>query len=395
VTGLPASAFTTPHASDATGERGWLQAMLDVERALAVAAGQVGLVSTAAARSVADVCRPESFDVARIADSLVAEATPVVELVRQLRTLVPDDARSAVHLAATSQDVVDTAMVLVVRRALVGVDRDVAAIADLLAGLARTHRDAVQVGRTLLQDGAVTTFGAALASRLVAVAEARQRLSAVVRGRLVLQLGGGVGTLAGTGDLAVDYLEAVARALDLDAPVVPWHTSRGRVAELVCACAVLAGELAAAAQDVVLLSQSSVAEVAVAHPGTSSAMPHKRNPAPAVLALACAHRLPGLVATILAGMPQPLQRSYGSWQAEWAVVTDVLQLLAATAMHTRSALDGLHVDTARMAANAASLGGTGDPGAAGTFVDRALVAHDRAAPDAGTVPAPSPDGGAR
>jgi 3-carboxy-cis,cis-muconate cycloisomerase len=124
-------------------------------------------------------------------------------------------------------------------------------------------------------------------------------------------------------------------------------------------------------------------------------MPHKRNPAPAVLALACAHRLPGLVATILAGMPQPLQRSYGSWQAEWAVVTDVLQLLAATAMHTRSALDGLHVDTARMAANAASLGGTGDPGAAGTFVDRALVAHDRAAPDAGTVPAPSPDGGAR
>jgi 3-carboxy-cis,cis-muconate cycloisomerase len=383
VTGPPASAFTTRHASAATGEQAWLQAMLDVERALAVAAGQVGLAPTDAARSVADVCRPESFDAGRIADSLIAEATPVVELVRQLRALVPDEALEAVHLAATSQDVVDTAMVLVARRALIGVTRDTAAVADLLAELARTHRDTVQVGRTLLQDGAVTTFGAGLASRLVAVDEARQQLACVVRDRLVLQLGGGVGTLAGTGDLAVDYLEAVARALELDAPVVPWHTSRGRVAELVCACAVLAGELAATAQDVVLLSQSSVAEVAVAHPGTSSAMPHKRNPASAVLALACAHRLPGLAATVLAGMPQPLQRSYGSWQAEWAVVSDALQLLAATAMHTRTTLDGLHVDSARMAANVDHLGDTQDLGAAGTFVDRALAAHDRITPDAG------------
>jgi 3-carboxy-cis,cis-muconate cycloisomerase len=394
VTGLPASAFTTRHASEATGEQAWLQAMLDVERALAVAAGQVGLVSTVAARSVAGACRPESFDIARIADSLVAEATPVVELVRQLRALVPDEALKAVHLAATSQDVVDTAMVLVVRRVLVGVDRDAADAADLLAELARTHRDTVQVGRTLLQDGAVTTFGAAVASRLVALDEARQRLSAVVRDRLVLQLGGGVGTLAGTGNLAVDYLEAVARALELDAPVVPWHTSRGRVAELVCACAVLAGELAATAQDVVLLSQSSVAEVAVAHPGTSSAMPHKRNPASAVLALACAHRLPGLAATVLAGMPQPLQRSYGSWQAEWAVVSDALQLLAATAMHTRSALDGLQVDTGRMAANVTALGDAHDLGASGVFVDRALAVHGRIMPDDGSAAAANAGEGA-
>jgi 3-carboxy-cis,cis-muconate cycloisomerase len=381
VTGLPASAFTTPHASEATGEPAWLQAMLDVERGLAVAAGQVGLVPIEAARSVAECCRPDAFDAGRIADSLVAEATPVVELVRQLRSLVPDEARSAVHLAATSQDVVDTAMVLVTRRALVGTDRDVAAVAELLAQLARTHRDTVQAGRTLLQDGAVTTFGAAIAARLVAVDEARQQLAGVVRERLVLQLGGGVGTLAGTGDRAVDYLEAVARSLDLRAPVVPWHTSRGRIGELVCACAVLAGELAGVAQDVVLLSQTSVAEVSVAHPGTSSAMPHKRNPASAVLALACAHRLPGLASTVLAGMPQPLQRSYGGWQAEWAVVTDVLQLLAATAMHTRTTLDGLHVDRARMAANADHLGDTQDLGAAGTFVDRALAAHDRITPD--------------
>jgi 3-carboxy-cis,cis-muconate cycloisomerase len=106
-------------------------------------------------------------------------------------------------------------------------------------------------------------------------------------------------------------------------------------------------------------------------------MPHKRNPASAVLALACAHRIPGLVATVLSGMPQQLQRSTGAWQAEWAVVTEVLQLVAATASHVRRTLDGHRVDTARMAANVTAFGGDPDPGAAGMFVDRALAVHER------------------
>jgi 3-carboxy-cis,cis-muconate cycloisomerase len=301
----------------------------------------------------------------------------VVELVRQLRAAVPEQFHDAVHVAATSQDVVDTAMVLVVRRAVQDVGDDVAEVADLLARLAHDHRGTPQVGRTLLQDGAVTTFGALAATRLVAVDEALAGLTSVVRDRLALQLGGGVGTLAAAGDRAADLLAAVARELTLPLPVTPWHTSRGRVAELVAACGVLAGELATVAQDVVLLSQNAVGEVAVAHPGGSSAMPHKRNPASAVLALACAHRIPGLVATVLSGMPQQLQRSTGTWQAEWAVVTDVLQLLAATASHVRRTLDGLTVDTTRMAENVASLGGDPDPGAAGLFVDRALSVHER------------------
>jgi 3-carboxy-cis,cis-muconate cycloisomerase len=377
VTGLPASAFTTEGANAATDERAWLVAMLDVERALAVGAGQVGLVTAEASSAVANACRPESFNADRIAVALVTDATPVIELVRQLRAAVPEQFRDAVHVAATSQDVVDTAMVLVTRRAVQGVGEDVIAVADLLARLARENRDAPQVGRTLLQDGAVTTFGALAATRLVAVEEALAGLTSVVQDRLALQLGGGVGTLAATGEHAADLLAAVARELSLPVPVAPWHTSRGRVGELVSACGVLAGELATVAQDVVLLSQNAIGEVAVAHPGGSSAMPHKRNPASAVLALACAHRVPGLVATVLSGMPQQLQRSIGTWQAEWAVVSEVLQLLAATASHARRTLDGLTVDTARMAANVAAFPGDPDPGAAGMFVDRALAVHER------------------
>lgn len=378
---LPGSAFSTPHADQATGDVAWLAAMVDVEVALARGAAEVGLVSAAAADAVVAACDVDRLDAERIAASVVTEATPVVELVRQLRALLPADLHDAVHVAATSQDVVDTAMALVAGRAVEGITADAASVAELLAGLASDHRTTLQVGRTLLQDGAVTTFGAAAAARLVAVDDAVVRLVSVVRERLALQLGGGVGTLAGAGDRAGDYRRAVARALALPEPVTPWHTTRGRVAELVSACAVLAGELAAAAQDVVLLSQTAVAEVQVAQPGHSSAMPHKRNPASAVLALACAHRTPGLVATVLAGMPQGLQRSWGAWQAEWAVVTEVLQLVAATAAHTRRALDGLQVDVARMALHVAELGAGSDPGAAALFVDLALAAHQQTVSD--------------
>jgi 3-carboxy-cis,cis-muconate cycloisomerase len=266
-------------------------------------------------------------------------------------------------------------MVLVARRGVATVSRDAQAAADLLCELAGEHRDTVQVGRTLLQDGALTTFGAHLAARLVAVDEALDSLVAVAERRLCLQLGGPVGALPPVGEAASEYVSAVAAELGLPEPVVPWHTSRGRIAELASACAVLAGELGAVASDIVLLSQPSIGEVAVAEPGGSSAMPHKRNPSAAVLAIACAHRAPGLVATVLSGMRQELQRAAGTWQAEWDVVSELLRLVAATAAHTRRSLDGLFVDVDRMRLHAQSLDATADPGRATEVVDRALRAH--------------------
>jgi 3-carboxy-cis,cis-muconate cycloisomerase len=283
-----------------------------------------------------------------------------------------------VHFAATSQDVLDSATMLVARTALDACLVDCRAVASSLAALAREHRDTVQVGRTLLQHGAVTTFGAACADRLVALDDATACVARVLRDRLAVQLGGAVGTLARAGDRGADLVAEVARELRLAEPIVPWHTSRGRVGELAAAAGILVGELAAVAQDIVLLSATEIGEVAVAHPGSSSAMGHKRNPAAAVLALACAHRVPGLVATVFAGMPQELQRATGRWQAEWGTLTDLLRLVGGTARHTAAAVDGLQVDRDRMRAHVDDLvaaGSDAGTGSAGLFVDRALDHH--------------------
>jgi 3-carboxy-cis,cis-muconate cycloisomerase len=376
--GLFDEVYASPATCAATSERAWLQAMLDVEAALATSAARVGLVPDDAAASIVAECRLERFDVGAIARGAATDATPVVELVRQLRALVSPGVAPHVHLVATSQDVLDSATMLVARTALDACLVDARAVASALAALAREHRDTVQVGRTLLQHGAVTTFGAACADRLVALDDAMAGLARMLHDRLAVQLGGAVGTLAPAGDRGGDLVAEVARELRLAEPIVPWHTSRGRVAELAAAAGILVGELAAVAQDVVLLSASEIGEVAVAHPGSSSAMGHKRNPSPAVLALACAHRVPGLVATVLAGMPQELQRATGRWQAEWGTLTDLFRLAGGTARHTAAAVDALQVDRDRMRAHVDDLvaaGGDASTGSAGLFVDRALDHH--------------------
>jgi len=375
---LFAGVYSTPGTTEQTGDDAWLRAMLDVEAALATAGSRVGLIPAEAARTIAAACTPDRFDVTGLARGAAAEATPVIPLVARLRSLVPQEVAPFVHLAATSQDVLDTAAMLIAVRALAPILADVGEVAGLLAGLAREHRDTPQTGRTLLQYAVPTTYGAACAARLVGIDEARAGLARIARDRLAVQLGGAAGTLAPAGESGTRLLGEFAAELGLAEPVTPWHTTRGRVAELAAGIGVLAGELAAAAQDVVLLAAGGVGEVATASPGGSSAMPHKRNPSAAVLALACAHRVPGLVSTVLAGMPQELQRSAGRWQAEWGTLVDLLRLLGATAAHVRACYDGLQVDTAAMRANLQDLvgpGGTVGLGSAGAFVDRALAAH--------------------
>ncbi len=356
--------------------------MLAFEGALARAAGDVGLVDAASATVVADACAKAAQDVGArldleaLATGTATQATPVVELVRQLRALVPADARHAVHVAATSQDVVDTAAMLVAKDATAAALDTAHDVQQLLQGLARAHRGTAMVGRTLLQHGEPTTFGALAAVRAVGVREAAQRLAEVRVTRLAVQLGGAVGTLAPAGRHADALVAGVAEQLGLAVPVAPWHATRGRVADLAGALGALTGELAGVAQDVVLLASTDIAEVSVAAPGGSSAMPHKQNPSRAVLALACAYRVPGLVATLLAGMPGELQRAAGGWQAEAPVLVDLLRLVDATAAHVRASLDGLvvHPDRMRAAVDAllARTGGTLDTSAAEAAVDRAL-----------------------
>ncbi|GIJ49435.1 3-carboxy-cis,cis-muconate cycloisomerase [Virgisporangium aliadipatigenens] len=343
--------FSTPEVDARVGATAWLQAMLDFEGALARACARAGLVPAAAAEAVSAACVADQFPIGEIGREAVSAATPVPALVKHLTARVPADAAVAVHVGATSQDVVDTAMMLVARSATEPVLEDLAVAADALADHTERHRDTVMLGRTLLQQALPTTFGVVCAGWLVALDEARTRLAQVRRERLAVQFGGAVGTLAALGDAAPHVAALLAQELGLPSPDLPWHTSRSRVAELAAAIAVVTGAVATVALDVTLLSQTELGELAEGAPGGSSAMPHKRNPARSTLVTACAHRVPGLVASILAGQPQELQRSPGRWQAEWGAVTDLLKLCGAAAAHHGDLVADLRVDARRMRSN--------------------------------------------
>jgi 3-carboxy-cis,cis-muconate cycloisomerase len=365
----------------ATDAAAWLRAMLDVEAALARAEARAGLIPAGAADAITEACDTLAVDPAAIGERAVASATPVVPLVAALRDRLPSEFHDHVHAGATSQDIVDSAMGLVAARALDALDATLGTVSQSLARLAREHRDTPQIGRTLLQHAAPTTFGRVAAGWLVGVDEARALLRHVRRERLAVQCGGAVGTLAAYGNRGTDLVALLADELGLAAPTIPWHTTRGRIGELAAALGVTAGALATVAGDVALLAASDIGEVAEGSPGGSSAMPHKRNPARAVLVTACATQVPGLVATVLAAAPQELQRAAGHWQAEWPVVGTLLRLVGSAATHADAMLAGLRVDAARMGRNldAADIPPGGGTGSAGHLVDLALAAHEEAA----------------
>jgi 3-carboxy-cis,cis-muconate cycloisomerase len=352
----------------------WLQAMLDVEAALARACAAEGLIPGLAAEEITAACRAEAFDLAALGREAADTATPVVGLVRALRAAVPEPAREHVHLGATSQDISDTAMMLIARRALVPLLEDARAAAEAAAVLARAHRDSPMIGRTLLQEALPVTFGLRAAGWLTGLDEGRRRLRQVGEAGLAVQMGGPVGArppaVAGR----------VAAELGLADPVMPWQAIRLRPVTLACALGAFAGVLAKIARDVTLLAQQEVGEASEGgdvRRGGSSAMAHKRNPVGAVSVLACAKRTPGLVATALAAMEQEHERAAGAWQSEWGTYTELLGLTGSATAWARELLENLEVHPDLMQANLAGAP-TGEepvPAGAGELVDRALAAH--------------------
>ncbi|ANY08592.1 lyase family protein [Pseudonocardia sp. HH130630-07] len=358
----------------------WLAALLEVELALSAVAAEQGAVPEADAdvveRAVGIVA---ATDPAVLAVESVEGGNPVIPLVKRLKAaaegLRPGAAR-AVHPGATSQDVLDTALVLLTRRAGRRIVEDLAAAAGAAAGLAAAHRDTPCAARTLGQQALPTTFGLVAAGWCAGLDRAGHGLSRVLA-ELPVQYGGAAGTLAATHPHGPAVADALAARLGLAAANLPWHTERTRLGELAGALGVAAGACAKPACDVVALSATEVAEVAESAPGDSSSMPHKRNPAAAVTARGSAKRAPGLVATLLAAMEQEHQRAAGAWHAEWETLTDLLRVTAGAAARLRTCLEGLQVDPAAMARNlalAAGVQGTGS-GHAGELVDRLLAAR--------------------
>ena len=334
----------------------WLCALLDVEAALARACASVGLIPADAAQAVADACADASaYDVRQLAAAAGAGGNPVIPLVRAIEERAGDAGRY-VHYGATSQDALDTAMLVVARRALVALGGELTAAVDAAAALAAEHRDSVMAGRTLLQQAVPTTFGLKAAGWALALHGAGQRLEAVP---LPVQLGGAAGTLASYRGSGTRVSGALASSLGLAPAVLPWHTARLPVADLAGSLGTAAGVLGKVALDVVLLAQTEVAEVTEggAARGGSSAMPHKRNPVAAVNARASAKRAPGLVATLLSCMEQEHERASGAWQAEWVALSDLLSTVGSATAWLRDCLERLVIDRERMLVNVQADGG--------------------------------------
>jgi 3-carboxy-cis,cis-muconate cycloisomerase len=349
--------FMSQELRAAVSDRAWLQGMLDAERALAQAGVAVGLVPQVAATRIAEVCRAELYDPARLAEDGRRVGNPAEPLVRELRAAVGDEVANFVHLGATSQDIVDTAAMLVSRRTGDLVLTELDRLADGCAALARAHRSTPMAARTLLQQAVPTTFGLKAAGWLDAVVHARGRLAAVRDERLAVQLGGAAGTLAALGDRALEIVHIFARELDLAEPPLPWHANRQRIAELGAALGMAAGAAAKIGGDVVLLAQSEVAEVAESSSGGSSTMPQKRNPVRSTLAVACARLANAHAGALLGDLAHEHERGVGGWHAEWEALSGALAFAGGATEAAADAVTGLEVDDERMRANVDASGG--------------------------------------
>ncbi len=351
---LFAPAFSTPALRDAFSARAWLQALLDFEAALARVQARAGVIPADAAEAIGAACRAERFDAAAIAEAAVAEGNPVIPLTRALSEALPREAGAWVHHGATSQDALDTAFSLLARGALDAVRAELDSLVAILAQLAAAHRDTPMAARTLFQHALPTTFGLKVAGWLNPLLDARERLAELRVSGLAAQLGGAAGTLAALAPNGPALARDLARELGLAEPLLPWHSARGRVAELACALGVTCGELGKLALDVALLTQTEVGELRESLAegrGGSSTLPQKRNPVGAASALACAKRAPGLVANVLAALPQEHERALGGWQLEWETLPELFRLTGAAAAHLAGALVHAEVDRARMRAN--------------------------------------------
>ncbi|HSY28328.1 MAG TPA: 3-carboxy-cis,cis-muconate cycloisomerase [Burkholderiaceae bacterium] len=338
-------------------DRARIQRMLDVEAALARAEAQSGIIPAVALAAINAVCDADQMDFSALASAASMAGNLAIPLVKQLTARVASiDAEAAkyVHWGATSQDIIDTGLVLQLRDACTHIEAELLQLGDTLALMAEQYRDTPQVGRTWMQQALPITFGLKVAGWLDALQRHRTRIAAAKAQVLVLQFGGATGTLASLGKQGLQVASVLAAELKLTLPDMPWHVQRDRFGELATTLGLLVGSLGKMARDISLLSQTEIAELAepvAPGRGGSSTLPHKRNPVACAVTLAAAVRVPGLVGTMLTAMVQENERALGGWQAEWECLPQIVQLAATALQHMLQAVTGLQVDTDKMRAN--------------------------------------------
>ncbi|MBR7196384.1 3-carboxy-cis,cis-muconate cycloisomerase [Pseudomonas sp. 14A] len=349
--------FTARDMREVFCDQGRVQAMLDFEAALARAEARVGLIPSSAVAPIATACDAGLYDFAALGEAIATAGNSAIPLVKALgKQIASSDAEAEryVHLGATSQDVMDSGLVLQLRQALALIEDQLAQLADSLAAQAQRFATTPLAGRTWLQHATPVTLGMKIAGWLGAVTRSRLRLQELKPRLLVLQFGGASGTLAALGEQALPIAKALAEELQLTLPEQPWHTQRDRIVEFGAVLGLIAGSLGKFGRDISLLMQTEAAEVfepAAPGKGGSSTMPHKRNPVGAAVLIGAATRVPGLVSTLFSAMPQEHERSLGLWHAEWETLPEICCLVSGSLQQARLLADGLEVDAARMARN--------------------------------------------
>ncbi|GLZ86898.1 3-carboxy-cis,cis-muconate cycloisomerase [Metapseudomonas resinovorans] len=349
--------FTQPAMRAVFSDQGRVQGMLDFEAALARAEASVGLIPGDAVAPIEAACKAELYDYSALAQAIATAGNSAIPLVKALGKRVAaksTDAERYVHLGATSQDAMDSGLVLQLRAATELLEQDLAGLAQALAVQAERFADTPLAGRTWLQQATPVTLGMKLAGVLGAVTRHRQRLAELKPRLFCLQFGGASGSLAALGDQAWPVAEALARELDLNLPDQPWHTQRDRLVEFASLLGLIAGSLGKLGRDLSLLMQTEAGEVfepSAPGKGGSSTMPHKRNPVSAAVLIGAATRAPGLVSTMFAAMPQEHERSLGLWHAEWETLPELCCLVSGALQQALLVVPGLEVDAARMRRN--------------------------------------------
>lgn len=340
------------HAGGATdahvhlSDRAFLDAICEFERALADAAEATGHITPEAAEAARTAIDDYSCDVAAIGSASAAGGNPTIPMVAELKAATRDAA--GIHVGATSQDAIDTALVLCTRRAVAALDDELRDVEKLLNDLARTHRDTPVMGRTLGQQALPTTFGVIAAGWLEGVHAAADQLRRTAAA-LPVQYAGATGNLAATHPRGIEIHDRLAADLGLAERPLVWHTNRQPLVAVGLAAAQLAGAVRKIAGDITASSATEIAELSEASPGGSSSMPHKANPAAAVACDGYARRTPGLAATLLDALDCRWQRGTGSWHAEWQTLRDLLAATASAVSRIHASLDGLRVHTDTMA----------------------------------------------
>lgn len=353
--------LTTPEVQEAFADRQFVSAMLRFEAALASAQAAEGLIPESSAASIVRTCKVELFDVPKLVRESGPAGSIAVPLVKSLKEAVGlfnPAAQAHTHVGCIAQDVVDTAMVLVTRQALMLIDADLTRLVQALSQLARQYASTPMLARTLMQPASVTSFGLKCVGWLAPLVRSQRRLGHVSKQALKLQLGGAVGTLAEMGSHGLAVADRMARDLGLVASECAWQSQRDEWVALGCELGLLTGSLGKLARDIALMSQFEVAEVAEPdhlERGRSSTMLHKRNPVGSMVAIAAAQRVPQRVAALLQSMAGEHERSLGHWQVELAEWPQLVMAAHGSVRALAHACSGLRVDPARMDSNLAAV----------------------------------------